>query len=273
MQDFKKPFLAIALFNIFLLLSCDSKLVNKTNKKQSTPQNKNLKIINTFPSPNSAKQKNKNSQLDLTKSTITIPLHADKWHSLKYKSIPTNKVKFSKEGILIQVKNSASPLIYPITHSPLHLTGITIEGSVDRLLQIENASEQGEKGLDDFQLRVGFVLTGDKQLNWLERQIAASWILKLHQLAPQNQGIDHIYFLSAALSPTLLHTKRTHPLSSYIKEHYVWLMQNPGNFTYSYHFQDPKKTAALWIASDGDDTLSTFNLEIKKIKLFKKAKN
>ena len=89
----------------------------------------------------------------------------------------------------------------------------------------------------------------------------------MYDLAPKNQGIDHIYFLSAVLSPTLLNVQRTHPLSQYIKEHYVWLMNKPGDFSYSYHFQNPKQTVALWISSDGDDTQSEFNLAIKKISL------
>lgn len=250
-------------------VSCVSESTNKppvTTNKISNPKTTNTNPTGALPvnTNHIAFPLNKTN----TSTSVLVPFNPSQWHSLQYRSIPPNTVQFSKDHILIKVKNSASPLIYPMTNNPLSLTGIAIEGQIDRLIHITTPDQQGKDGLDDFILRMGLVLIGHNRLNWLKRQIAPKWIIKMHDLAPANQGIDHIYFLSAVQSSNLLNVQRTHPLSQYIKEHYVWLMNKPGDFSYSYRFQIPKQTVALWISSDGDDTQSEFNLTIKKISLF-----
>ena len=261
--------LYILLLSIYLIFngSCFSESTDKSpvaNHKKT-----NSKVSNTTLNPTGKQATNEShitsSQKDV--ASVLVPFDSNQWHSLRYRSIPSNVVQFFKERILIKVKNSASPLIYPMTNQPLLLTGIAIEGKIDRLIHISTPQQQGKQGLDDFILRFGLVLMGHKRLNWFQRSIAPEWIIKMYDLAPKNQGIDHIYFLNAVQSPTLLNVKRTHPLSEYIKEHYVWLMNKSGEFSYSYRFPKPKQTAALWISSDGDDTQSEFNLEIKKISL------
>ena len=46
---------------------------------------------------------------------IAIPLQTPQgWQVLKYKGIEANTVSFSKEGMSISVKKSASPIIFPL---------------------------------------------------------------------------------------------------------------------------------------------------------------
>lgn len=199
---------------------------------------------------------------------LNIPLHKKgKWQILTYSSLPANKIDFSNQGLSIQVDGSASPLIYPLTSNPLKINKISVEGSIDKLLNIKSGGVQGEKGFDDFNLRFGLVLLGPNRLNWLQKKLAPSWVLKMFNLAPKNQGIDHIHFLNAVQSSSLLNHFRTHDLSDYIKERYAWLMNKPGSFSYTYKFDKPQFTGALWISVDGDDTKSSFNLKIQKITL------
>ncbi len=200
-------------------------------------------------------------------TTQSIPFDSNKWHSLKYSSIPANTVTFLPNSISIKVNRSASPLIYPMTEKPVLIKEISIKGEVNQLVNIKPPEQQGEKILDDFNLRLGLVLLGDKRLSWYEELLAPEWVKKMFNLASKDQGIEHIYFLSAVLSPTLLNKTRTHPLSEYIKEHYVWLMNKPGSFSYSHTFSKTKHTGALWIAVDGDGSQSEFTLKIQEISI------
>ena len=197
--------------------------------------------------------------------TQSIPFDSDKWHSLTYSSIAANTVTFSSDNISIKVNHSASPLIYPMTEKPLFIKEISIKGEVSQLVNIDPPEKQGEKNLDDFNLRLGLVLLGDKKPSLLEELFAPDWVKKMFELAPKDQGIEHIYFLNAVLSPSLVNKTRSHPLSEYIKEHYAWLMNKIGPFSYSHTFSKPKYTGALWIAVDGDDSQSNFILKIQEI--------
>ena len=196
-----------------------------------------------------------------------VPLGSADWYSVAYGSILPNKVFFSPGGIKIQVRSSASPLIYSMAKHPLKITEVTVKGYVNRLPNIHPVEKQGEASGDDFTLRLGLVLPGSHTLNWYQKLFAPGWILKMHSLAPRRQGIDYIYFLNAVLSPALLGKSRTHPLSTYIKEYYVWLMNRPGVFSFSHKFPHALPVVGLWLASDGDDTGSTFDLEIHKLVL------
>ena len=197
-----------------------------------------------------------------------IPLSSKgNWYVLKYGSLAENRVVFSNNGLYVRVNKSASPLIYPLTKEPLLVKRISITGHVDKLVSIKNSNKQGQKGFDDFNLRFGLVLLGPNRLNWLAKKAAKKWIIEMYNLAPKNQGIDHIEFLNAVLSPAMLNTARVHPLSKYIKERNVWLMDKPGAFSYSHTFAKPRRVAALWISVDGDDTQSSFTLNAKQIKL------
>ena len=250
-----KSNILILFLTIFssVLSSCSSKQVEKKTITETTKQ--------TQPSPVSpGKKMKKGKEFD-----FVIPFQSSKWHSLKYSSIPANLTHFSSEHISIRVHHSASPLIYAMTDNPLIITGISVQGHVDRLVNIQHSEKQGKDGWDDFNLRLGLVVLGQKRPNWFQRAFAPEWVKVMFNLAPKDQGIDQIYFLNAVLSPRLLQKKRIHPLSQYITEHYVWLMDKSGSFSYSYEFPDPKHTGALWISVDGDDTQSEFHLKIQKI--------
>ncbi len=196
-----------------------------------------------------------------------VSLNSKGWHSLSYSSLPANRLKFSSNKISIHVQNSASPLIHPMTQNPKKIKKISINGHVNLLVKVDPVEKQGQEGFDDFVLRLGLVLLGDKRLSYVESLLAPDWVQKMFSLAPENQGVDRILFLTAVLSSSLLNQKRVHPLSEYLHEHYVWLMNKPGDFAYSHTFEKPQLTGALWISADGDDTGSSFQLDINKISL------
>ena len=248
-----------------LFLSCAS--------QKSKPTHSDASISNESVTPSNQQSGTANSDASISSKPFTssknfvVPLSSEKWYSLEYSSIPENKVTFNSNGIHIQVRSSASPLIYSMSDHPLKIQKISIKGTLSSLLNISSPEKQGEKGLDDFNLRLGLVLLGKLRLSGYQRLFAAAWVKKLFTLAPKDQGIEHIYFLNGVLHPNLVNQTRAHPLSGYIHEHYAWLMDETGSFNYTHTLSHPKDVVALWISSDGDDTASDFDLQIENITL------
>lgn len=198
---------------------------------------------------------------------INIPLDdAKNWVQLAYRGLRPNGVEFDREAIRISVDQSASPLIYRLDQ-PVRLTGFSVKGSWQGRLQIPEDATQGVNSADDFVMKFGIVVAGDKRLNWFQKRIAAPWILRLYELAPDGGGISNIRFYSTTQQPELLGTSRTHPLSDLIFEERVLHLDSPGSFTLSKSFDEPTEALALWISSDGDDTGSTFEVAIDSITL------
>lgn len=198
---------------------------------------------------------------------IDIPVSSgENWQVLKYSSIPANEVSFGTEGLAISVDKSASPIIYPLA-SPLNIKSIRIAGTVSNLITMSDTATQGEKGNDDFVIRVGLVIKGDKKLNWFQKKIAPEWVNTLYALAPKSTGIDHILFLNATQHHNLVGARRVHPLTDLIKEQFVWSHSSNGEFLFEVDLPEAKDVLAIWLSSDGDDTSSTYNLTYRKIEV------
>lgn len=193
-----------------------------------------------------------------------ISFQEDSWISLNFRGIPQHSITYSPQKMTIEVRSSASPLIYSLESFP-SLSQISVKGRVSQLVKVSPSEKQGDENLDDFNLRVGLVLLGENTLRWYQRATAPGWVKQMFDLAPSGQGIDHIYFLNAVLSPQKLNQTRTHPLSEYIREENAWLMNQTGEFSYTHSFETPQKIGALWISVDGDDTQSDFDLDFTEI--------
>lgn len=206
-------------------------------------------------------------------ASFLVPIDsADQWQSLEFKKIPLNSVEFKAEKLTVNVKSSASPLIFPLKQA-VNVKGVRVKGSVNRLIAFKDPNQQGQKGIDDYIFRYGLVIPGEKTLNWATRMVAASWVKKLYSLAPKGMGLDHIYFLNLGQSQENHGRERTHPLSDLMKEKNEWIISQSGKFDLSADFQKPKPVAAIWLSMDGDDTKSEFQVEIEKLELILVDKN
>ena len=202
----------------------------------------------------------------LLASAIALPVQQqDNWQLLQYSSIPSNETSFTREGMEIRVERSASPIIYPL-EQPRVVRRVEVEGILNGLLDLD-AGEQGDGSNDDFTLRVGLVVAGDKTLGGLQKLVAADWIKTLYGLAPEGAGVENIYFLNAVQSQKLLGQERQHPLSDLIYENNVWLLDQPGKFDLTHTLETPRKVLAVWISIDGDNTKSSYSTLIQNIRL------
>lgn len=197
---------------------------------------------------------------------IALPVQQEgNWQLLEYNRLDANQVTFTDQGMTVTVDQSASPIIYPLDH-PKTVTGVTVTGNLSNLLNLPAAS-QGQKGSDDFSLKIGLVVAGDKTLNAVQKLFSAKWVRKLYDLAPEGSGVDRIYFLNAVQNEGLLGQQRQHPMSDLIYENNVWLLDKKGDFTLTYKLENPEKVIAVWLSIDGDDTQSSYTTTIRNLLL------
>ena len=197
---------------------------------------------------------------------LALPLQqVGDWQLLEYSGLKASEVAFSGEGMKVKVDSSASPIIYPLD-GPTKVSGVSITGNLGRLLKV-SAGSQGEKGNDDFALKLGLVIAGDKTLNAFQRMFSAQWIKTLFDLAPQGTGVEKIYFMNAVQDETLLGRQRQHPLSDLIYENNVWLLDKPGDFSFNYQLEKPQEIIAIWLSIDGDDSRSSYTIRINNLTL------
>ncbi|MCJ8276191.1 MAG: hypothetical protein HRT44_10490, partial [Bdellovibrionales bacterium] len=147
-------------------------------------------------------------------ATFAVPLHQDgSWQKFSFTRIQQNKFTFQKNNLKIEVDSSASPLIYKFSDvKKIKSIKARFKISGDPL-NLNPKLDQGFRKNDDFSFRLGLVKKGSKSLNWMERQMAPSWVLKMYELAPKGTGIDSIHFLVATQQADLVNYVRLHPLS------------------------------------------------------------
>ena len=131
---------------------------------------------------------------------LAIPLSSNvNWEVLTYRGIPPNVAHFETAGLRIDVDRSAGPIVYRLTEVR-QVRGIRAEGSAVGKLRT-TAARQGQKGEDDYVLRVGLVEVGSRRPGWLERRMAPAWARRLFDLAPPGLGIAGIRFFNVGLAP------------------------------------------------------------------------
>jgi len=201
----------------------------------------------------------------LTAQEIPLDPGGANWQSLSYRSIPANTFSHADSGLKIEVKASASPLIY-VFDQPVLMKHISAQGQLGQLPAIPEGLVQGEKGADDFVLRIGLVIAGDKTLSFNQQFLAATWVKTLFSLAPDDEGVDHVKFLNLANPGSIPWESRQHPGGKGLFREVIVANSNANQaFELSYQLPDAKRVLALWISSDGDDTDSSFSLTINTI--------
>lgn len=194
---------------------------------------------------------------------LLIPLNrnSSSWHSFVFSKLKPSTVKFSSEGLTIEVHSSSSPLFYKLPSTVL-VKRVIAEGSLSGLPKLKKGQEDSQD-FEDVSFRLGLVEPSSEPPNWLEKLISPDWIKDILSLFP-NLGIKKLRFLilSQRKSPGYF---RVDPNNDLIEETVVLKQTVPGNFKMEYSFPSPVPAAALWIQPDGDDTDSTFDLQLKRM--------
>jgi hypothetical protein len=203
----------------------------------------------------------------LALAVLAIPTQdKENWQFEQYSKIPANQVSFSSRGMDIQIQKSASPAFYPLP-APKAISGFRIKGEFLGLPRFADKGRQGDKGADDYALRLGFILAGDKKLSGLKKLFAPTWVKNLYQRVPSAYGLDHVHFFNVTQNPQQLGKKRVHPSSDLIQEEFFATVSQPGPFTYEHNFDQPMNTLGLWLSIDGDDSQSDYAVRIETLEL------
>jgi hypothetical protein len=199
-------------------------------------------------------------------ATFNLPLdRTNGWQFLNYRKIPPNTFHATPAGLQIGVTNSAAPAVFPLAN-PLLVAEMRVSGNISGLLKVRPA-RQGQKGFDDYTVRVGLVESGSRTLSWLEKRISADWVKRLFALAPPGTGISKIHFLNVGTELKQVGHTRTHPLSNLMQETVVAVPAADGHFAFTNRLARPMSVLAVWIACDGDDTKSSFAVTLHQVEL------
>jgi len=200
-------------------------------------------------------------------SALVVPTNTEsEWQKLQFKSIPSHEVKFTENGMKLKVSKSAMPIIYPLKSKKL-VRSVRFKIKFDQLIQLPKDKTQGEKGTDDYVFKIGLVFPGEQTLNWFQKKIAAKWVTTLFDLA-SGGGVDYILFYGVYQQKNLSKSTQTHPLGKgLIKVKNEWFVEKPGEYEFEVKLEKPRRVLALWLSSDGDDTGSSFNVEIQKLEV------
>lgn len=200
-------------------------------------------------------------------AAIVIPTNnLTDWKTEKFSNVTKNETTVSRNGILIRVNSSAGPMIFPLK-SKIKIVGFKIRGEFQGLPKISNSSLQGEKGFDDYPLRLGFVIPGERKLSGFKKMISAQWVKNLYEQVKDGTGIDSVHFFNVTQNSQQVGKTRSHPASDLFKEEFFAEAKHSGPFAYDFQFEKPIEAIAVWISIDGDDTNSAFDVLISSLEL------
>ncbi len=197
--------------------------------------------------------------------SFEAPLTEGHWEVLAYRNIPANRVSFAAGSMEIAVDGSAGAIILPL-RAPGRFSRLRVEATIDGEVNLDGVA-QGEKGGDDFRLRVGLVYAGKKTLNFFQRTVAPAWIRRLHSLAPEGAGISRVEFFNTWQDDGLAGNIRDHPASEIWRENFVLDADVDGRVNQALDIPVDADVVAIWISSDGDDTGSSFRVTIESLAL------
>lgn len=197
-------------------------------------------------------------------ATLLVPLQSPLgWQQSKFNSIPANQVEFSAVGIRIQVKESSSPLVYPLPSTK------RVRGFRANLEIVGEMKAAGVSWPEDAYFRLGLVAPGTRRLGFGERLVAAAWIKQLFALAPKEAGIEKIHFFDLVAGNGYLGKKRDLPKSKGLIDESIVAQRLPTErkIVFEYELPEPLDVIAVWLSVDGDDTHSSFELRLQNLQL------
>lgn len=199
-------------------------------------------------------------------SAMVIPTtNLTDWKIEQFSRVPKNEITASAKGLLIRINGSAGPLIYPLKTKAM-ISGFKVTGEFLGLPKFTKPSLQGEKGFDDYPLRLGFVVPGDKKLSGFKKAFAAQWVKRLYEQV-NGTGLDSVRFYNVTQNSKQVGQTRIHPASDLFQEEFFAEVERSGPFSYEFQFKQPIETVAVWISIDGDDTKSAFDVLITILEL------
>lgn len=200
---------------------------------------------------------------------VAIPLtQTSGWSALHFNKIPHNEMTFLDQKMKVAVKESSSVFVYKLKE-PLKVTGFDFQIEIDGKLNEQNSTFE-----EDSYFRLGLVTIGKKTLNEFQRSMAADWVRKIFDLVKNEKGLDQVYFYNVATESAQKGKSRNSPDTDLIHEEVI-AAKDAEQTIIDAQFDLPKEKqiVAIWLKSDGDNTDSSFQIQINKLNLHSKDQN
>lgn len=203
-------------------------------------------------------------------AAFVLPLNSpQRWQLQAYSGIAPHHLSFGSAGLHIAVAASAQPLIYPLKED-FQARGLRVSAHARGLPRLKAGLVEGAPGNDDFALRVGFVIAGRHTLNFFRRLFAPAWLRPLLRQAGE-RGLDRVEFFDVA--QTLPSGEAWQSGAAGILHQRVVKRLAPAagsaiqDLSFEEHFATALPVSALWISCDGDDTASSFDVDLERVEL------
>lgn len=180
---------------------------------------------------------------------------------MKFEEIPKTAYRREQDEIIIQVKNSASFLYFPL-EKVRSVYGFKVIWTYDRPLNLKSSKQELQKNGDDALLRIGLLTHGPSHslpfftpawIRTMDETLRHSANGIIWYLAGSRQGRGHRW-----ANP---YSEEIHQVSLGPARPKTWTVS-------SETFKDPIKISAIAFGSDGDNTLSTFEIRIKHLSIW-----
>ena len=199
--------------------------------------------------------------------TFSLPLRSlGDWQILSYRTIPSNDFHASSEGLLIHVDRSASPAVFKLPHA-MDVVGLQVSGRILSGRMNVSPEQQGKSGSDDYSLRVGLVEAGSHKLNLVERMLGSLWLSGLNRIVPPGVGVSGVQFYNVGTASSQIGRTLQSPWTGLFHQTVVAVPDDRGQFTFRVPLAPPATVLAIWIASDGNETHSTFDVLVQSLEL------
>jgi hypothetical protein len=192
-----------------------------------------------------------------------IIISANNTQHIQFKHITPTQYSFENGTLNAEVKNSASFLLLPFKNKKL-VHAVTYDWKLNTgKLNITDASEETRRAGDDSVFKLGLMLAANTQSslpffapNWL-KQVRAALLFPSEMM---------IYIVADAK-----HAAGEHWVNPYNRRIEVIAAKShkldSGWSEASHVLKKPESVVGLWLMSDGDNTGSTFKVQIKNIRL------
>lgn len=188
------------------------------------------------------------------------------WHALQFRSLPPIRSSVQGGKIRLEVNSSAGGLVRRLPKETRVKT-LVATGSVQGALKAD-ADRLWEKGHEDAYLRVGLIVAGGRPLGTLERLLAPAWICTMDDvLCADGRAPSAIRNHLLVPHAAWIGQQRPNPNLKQLVDHIVATPGADGRFTLRVELPETLELVGLWLMADGDDSGSTFTVEVDSLEL------
>ena len=190
-----------------------------------------------------------------------LDLKADNFEHIEFKRIKQNRYSFHGQQLQVDVEGSASFLMKPFD-SVRKVRQVSFKWRSNGAPKIKDAQHEEQKQGDDAVFKLGLLLEGSDSFS---NPFVPAWVKRVDGLL-KYPSEDMIYLV--ADSKHVPGQRWVNPYNKRVTMIAIDSVDDAQNWQRSsYYFDTPVNVVGLWLMSDGDNTASSFTVNIKDIKL------